>query len=150
VGAKTKEDNVITADLNQLELMDFTVQSNEKLRCKATFPLLGAMGTKDCCAVYFELAPGNELPRHTDSAEEVLYILEGEAEASVGDESARVKQGQLVVVPKMAPHGVRNVGDTTVRVLGFFGGANNFVATFEETWDQVNSNVVDTAAMGGA
>jgi quercetin dioxygenase-like cupin family protein len=84
-------------------------------------------GTKNSAVVYFEIEPGCRLGSHTDSAEETLVILEGEAEATVGDEQGRVSAGDMTVVPAMAPHALRNVGDETVRVVGFF--SSNVVAS---------------------
>lgn len=140
---------MITADLNKLELTEFIAKENPGQRARATFPLLGAHGTRDSAAVYFELDPGEELGTHTDSAEELLLILEGTVEAIVGSEKAIASKGLLVAVPKMAPHNVRNVGRDKAKVLGFFGGANNIVATFEQVWWPTGSNSVDTAAMPG-
>ncbi|MCB0598590.1 MAG: cupin domain-containing protein [Lewinellaceae bacterium] len=140
---------MITADLNKLELTEFIAKGNPGQRCKATFPLLGAHGTKDSATVYVELDPGEELGTHTDSAEELLLILEGTIEATVGAETTTASKNQLIVVPKMEPHNFRNVGEGRAKVLGFFGGANHIVATFDQTWWQTGSNQVDTAAMPG-
>lgn len=139
---------MITVNLNQLELTEFIACGNPGQRAKATFPLLGSHGTQQSAAVYFEIDPGEQLGTHTDSAEEVLLILQGEAEVHIGAEKADASAGQLTVVPKMGPHNVRNTGTETLKVLGFFGGANNIVATFEETWWPTRSRQVDTAAMG--
>jgi quercetin dioxygenase-like cupin family protein len=49
----------------------------------------------------------------------------------VGDETARVEAGQIVVVPAMVRHDMTNVGDGPLRVLGTFAGST-VVATFEE------------------
>jgi hypothetical protein len=49
----------------------------------------------------------------------------------------------------MVPHNLTNIGDSKVRVLGFFG-RKDIVATFEEVWLPTNSNTVDTAAMAAA
>lgn len=138
---------MITIDLNNLELTEFTADSNPGQRCKATFPLLGAHGSQDSASVYFEIDAGEELGSHTDSAEEVLLILEGTVEATVGKESAIATKGQLVLVPKMVPHNVKNVGTEPAKVLGFFGGANNIVSTFDHAWMPIGANRVDTAAM---
>jgi len=138
---------MLTVDLNQLDLNEFTAQNDARQRCKVTFPLLGVHGSQDTAAVYFELAPGDHLGRHTDSAEEVLVILAGEVEASVGEETAPLRSGQIAVVPKMLPHDVRNVGSTPAKVLGVFGGANHIVASFEQGWQPDGNQVVDTAAM---
>ena len=97
----------------------------------ADFPISSAVGTAATAVVYMELEPGAELPEHRDSAEELLLVLEGEVEASVGEESGPLRTGELAVVPAMAPHGLRNLGDRRARVVGFFGGSTN-VATFAE------------------
>lgn len=141
---------MLTVNLNKLELTEFTGKANPKQHCQATFPLLGAMGTKNSAAVYFELESGDNLGRHTDSAEESLLILAGEVEVSVGEEKGRLAKGEIAVVPTMVPHDLRNVGKEKARVLGFFGGENNIVATFDEVWLPTNSNVVDTAQLGAA
>lgn len=136
---------MITVNLNNLPLMEFTGKHVSGQHCRATFPLLGAHGTQKSATVYFELEPGDNLGRHTDSAEELLLILEGEVEVSVGEEKGRLSKGGIALAPEMVPHDLRNVGKGTAKVLGFFGGANNIVATFDETWLPTDSNVVDTA-----
>jgi quercetin dioxygenase-like cupin family protein len=138
---------MITTDLNTVELTEFIAKSKPGQRCKATFPLFAAHGTTSSATVYFELAPGEELGTHTDSAEELLFIVEGEVEATVGNETERLAKSQIAVVPKMVPHNLRNIGQRTAKVLGFFGGANNIVATFDEVWLPTESNRVDTAQM---
>jgi quercetin dioxygenase-like cupin family protein len=97
----------------------------------SAFPVSSATGTAATAIVYMELEPGGALPEHRDSAEEILVALEGSVEAFVGDERAILSEGQLAVVPAMAPHGLRNTSDRPARVLGFFGGSTN-VATFTE------------------
>jgi len=64
------------------------------------------------------MKPGHRLGPHTDSAEEILLLFEGEVEATVGDEQGCVSAGEMAVVPAMVPHALRNVGDETVRVVG--------------------------------
>ncbi len=136
-----------TVNLNKIELTEFIGKDDPKQHCKATFPLLGAHGTRQVATVYIEIEPGDNLGRHTDSAEELIVVLEGEVEAVVGDQKASVRKGEITVVPRMVPHDFKNVGQTTARILGVFGGANNIVATFDKTWLPTNTNVVETALM---
>lgn len=138
---------MVTADLNKIELTEFTAPENPGQRCKAAFPLLGFMGSKKSAAVYVELDPGEELGSHTDSVEETLIVLEGRIEAKVGEETTVASKGGLVLVPEMIEHNFRNIGKEKAKVLGFFGGANNIVATFENTWLPTNSNMVDTTVI---
>lgn len=67
-----------------------------------------------------EVDPGNRLPRHTDSAEEIIAVLSGEADVRVGGEAARAGAGALVVVPKCVPHEVRNAGQQTLRFAAIY------------------------------
>jgi quercetin dioxygenase-like cupin family protein len=138
---------ITQVNINELELNEFIAQGDSTQRCKATFPMFAAHGTRDTATVYFELDPGENLGTHTDSAEELLFIIEGTAEVTVGDMKSEATAGSIALVPKLMPHDLRNAGPGKMRVLGFFGGANNIVATFEKTWDPVNSNMVDTSQM---
>ncbi len=138
---------MITANLNQIQLVDFEAQNEPSQACRAAFPMLGAVGTKNSAMVYFELEPGHNLGRHTDSTEEILLILDGEVEVTVGEENGRLSAGEIALVPTMAPHDLKNIGSHSARVVGFFG-APNIVATFDKAWKQVGSNVVDTASAG--
>ena len=137
---------MIKADLNNLELTEFTGKHVPEQHCRATFPLLGSHGTESTATVYIELEPGDTLGRHTDSAEELLLVLQGELEAEVGGETAPLREGEIALVPKMVPHNLKNTGKEKAHILGIFGGANHIVATFEETWLPLNTNTVDTSA----
>ena len=108
---------------------------------RVSFPLHSASGTASTATVLFELDPGAELPVHTDSAEELLIILQGTAEARVGDETGRLETHQVGLVPPMAPHGLRNVGDDVLRVLGTFS-ASTVVSTFERPLQENGPDVL--------
>jgi quercetin dioxygenase-like cupin family protein len=97
---------------------------------RVDFPLQSVHGSASFAAVLFEVDPGNALATHADSAEEVLLVLAGEGEAHVGSETARVRAGDVAVVPALAPHGIRNTGETTLRVIGFFS-SSTVMSTFE-------------------
>lgn len=118
-------------NLTTLELMEGWIDGDPTARCRAAFPLFGGNGVEDSTVVYFELEPGHRLEQHTDSPEELLLVIEGEVEINVGEERAVAGPGTIAVVPPMAPHGARNVGNGTARVLGFFprpGVVSTFVA----------------------
>lgn len=120
-----------TVRLSDLEMPEAGYENDPTVRAKANFPFSAATGTKSTAVVYFEVEPGHRLGTHTDSAEELLLIVEGEAEATVGDEQGRVSAGEMALVPAMVPHSVRNVGDETLRVVGFFS-SSTVMATFDQ------------------
>ena len=132
-----------TVRLSELEMPEAGYENDPTMRVKADFPFSAATGTKNTAVVYFEVEPGHRLGTHTDSAEEILLILEGEAEATVGDEQGRVSAGEMAVVPAMVPHALRNVGDETVRVVGFFS-SNVIVSTFDQPMMPFGQRVVGT------
>ncbi|HKK11282.1 MAG TPA: cupin domain-containing protein [Flavobacteriaceae bacterium] len=136
-----------TVNVNEIDLNEFIGKEDPKQHCKATFPLVSAHGSKKLATVYLELEPGDNLGRHTDSAEELLVVLDGTVEALVGEEKRHAEKGALILVPEMLPHDLKNIGNTKAEVLGVFGGANNIVATFDKVMLPTESNIVDTALL---
>jgi mannose-6-phosphate isomerase-like protein (cupin superfamily) len=122
---------VLTSNVNDLTLTDVTSPADPTLGASYTFPIYAATGSAATAVVYFEVAPGKRLGRHTDSSEEVLYIVEGTGEATVGDERVAVSTGSLAVVPALAPHDIRNTGSAPLKVVGFFAGSALMHAFFE-------------------
>jgi quercetin dioxygenase-like cupin family protein len=139
-----------TVSTRNLELAEGWISSDpENARVRFTFPMNAATGSEDSAVVYFELEPGKRLATHTDSAEEVLYIIAGTAEAEVGDERGQVSAGDLAVIPAMVPHGLRNTGEETVRVVGFFSEAR-ITSTFGEPMQPINATVIEQTAVVAA
>ncbi|MGD9712182.1 MAG: cupin domain-containing protein [Thermomicrobiales bacterium] len=120
-----------SVNVNDLELQEVASAVDPTVLTRFTFPVYAATGAASTAVVYFELEPGNRLATHHDSPEEVLYIVQGEAIATVGDESAQVRAGDLAVIPAWVPHGIENTGRETLRVIGFFG-ASNVASLFTE------------------
>ena len=134
---------MIAERIDQLELLEVWYENDPTMRLKVNFPFFLGTGTKSTAVVYFEIEPGHRLGTHTDSAEEVLLVLEGEAEVSLEDEQGLLSAGEMALVPAMVPHGLRNAGDETVRVVGFFS-SNVVVSTFDQPMLPFNQRVVGT------
>jgi quercetin dioxygenase-like cupin family protein len=134
---------MIAERIEQLELVEVWYEEDPTMRLKVNFPFFVGTGTKSTAVVYFEFEPGHRLGTHTDSAEEILLIVEGEAEVSLGDERGRLSAGEMALVPAMVPHGLRNVGEETVRVVGFFS-SNVVVSTFDQPMMPFGQRVVGT------
>jgi quercetin dioxygenase-like cupin family protein len=115
--------NMHTADLNNLEMREVSYDGDTAMRLMVNFPFYAATGNQSSAVVYFEIEPGHYLGSHTDSAEEIVLILSGTVEASLGDQTGQLSTGQAVLIPAMVPHGVRNIGDETARCVGFFAAA---------------------------
>jgi mannose-6-phosphate isomerase-like protein (cupin superfamily) len=71
---------------------------------------------KEDLAVRYSLAvarvrPGESTRAHRLKHSEVYYILAGDGEMRVGDETAAVRGGQAVYIPPSAVQSIRNTGD---------------------------------------
>ena len=134
---------MIADRIDQLELLEVWYEDDPTMRVKVNFPFFLGTGTKNTAVVYFEIEPGRRLGTHTDSAEEILLILEGEAEVTLRDERGRVSAGEMALVPARVPHGLRNAGEETVRAMGFFS-SNVIVSTFDQPMMPFGQRVVGT------
>jgi quercetin dioxygenase-like cupin family protein len=131
------------SNVNQLELEEVWSKHNPDARMKVNFPIYAATGAEACAVVWMVLEPGGSVATHTDSAEEVVLVLEGTIEGWVGEERGTLEAGALVLIPAMQPHGLRNVGTTTARAIGFFADAT-VVSTFEEPLMPFDETVLGT------
>lgn len=57
---------------------------------------------------------GEHVHTHT---EEIYYIISGEAEMRLGDESRRVGPGDVIITPLGGRHGIANIGDVDLDFL---------------------------------
>lgn len=118
-------------ELNSFELMDVQSASDPTHHVRVGFPLSSAHGSASTAAVLFEIEPGDQLGRHTDSAEEILLVLAGTGRFVAGDQETEASAGTMLVCPAMVPHSVHNTGEETLRVLGLFS-SSTVVSTFDE------------------
>lgn len=115
-----------TVRLADVELEEAWSEEDESVLQRAATPLTpGTPGARevvaeDCVVVYFELDPGKRLGTHTDSAEEILLVVDGEVTVTVGEDEGTVAAGELAVVPQAEPHDVNNPHDNPAAVIGFF------------------------------
>ena len=61
---------------------------------------------------------GQGPPLHTHPYVEVIFMLEGRATVTIGDQTRKAKAGDIVVVPANTPYRFVNFGDTVVRQIG--------------------------------
>ena len=124
------------------DLAEITSETDETRQMRVDFPISSTAGAASSAVVYFELEPGEHTGMHTDSAEEIVLVLSGRAEAIVGDERGELSAGGLGLVPALVPHDVR-IGDETVRVVGFFSSAT-VVSVFDDALMPAGTRVVGT------
>lgn len=117
--------------LGDLELRDAWLASDVAARWRVKLAVSQASGAQACSLVYFELDHGCRLPRHTDSVEEVLVLLEGAAISRIEDRELELAAPCAVTIPAMAVHELRNAGSCVLRAVGFFATPSP-VSVFEE------------------
>ncbi len=78
----------------------------------------GSSPVKDVSVAEALVEPGRdtEMHRHRRS-QEIYYILEGEGEMRLGEETLKVKQYDAVLIPPGTPHRMKNTGKSGLRML---------------------------------
>jgi quercetin dioxygenase-like cupin family protein len=76
------------------------------------------------CLLDLRVAPGKGVPRHTHTREdEAYFVLSGELEAIVGDETFTLRAGETLMAPRNIPHELRNSGGVANHYLIMFSPA---------------------------
>lgn len=88
-------------------------------------------GSTELCVFEQFCDPGTGAPTHYHGVEEVLTVLDGQAEVWVGDELVRLGDGQSVVVAAGLRHGFRNCGAATLHIQAILA-SGYFEAAFDD------------------
>lgn len=148
---QTDRETARAVDLYQFEGADVHQEGDEHARIRGYFPLspgtpnASDVGAEDLMIVCIEIGPGDYLPSHRDSNEELLVVTAGAVEATIGDETIDLEADQCAVVPEMEPHELHNTGDEPAHVIGFFP-ENNLTATFDDVLQPFDSAVVSVGS----
>ena len=67
----------------------------------------------------FDAGKGNVEHVHPN-CEEIVYVLDGEVQHTLGEQSTRLRAGDLIVVPRGVPHRLLNDGASPVRAYIVF------------------------------
>src|SRR5215216_6667617 len=115
----------LAARLEEIELVEGWYEDDPSVRVRFGAAFDAATGAAASSTLYLEVPAGHRTPWHTHSAEEVVYVIEGTAEAGIGQQKLRVGAGGLVLIPSGEPHGLENVGEGPLRFLAFFSRGSN-------------------------
>lgn len=74
------------------------------------------VGSHQLCIFEQFCQPGVGAPMHSHTVEEILEVIEGQAEIRIGDEVMSVLPNQSVIVPAGSHHGFTNSGTGTLKV----------------------------------
>jgi quercetin dioxygenase-like cupin family protein len=74
---------------------------------------------------FIGLIPPGRAPEHFHRYDEVIYVLDGEGTLEIGGESAPIRPGTCIHLPRTLVHCLANDGETEMRVLGVFRPAGS-------------------------
>ena len=69
------------------------------------------------CAYIVNAKPGQGPPLHTHPYVETIFMLEGRAAVTIGNETREVKAGAIAVIPSNTPHRCVNSGDAMLKQI---------------------------------
>jgi quercetin dioxygenase-like cupin family protein len=101
-------------------------------RFAVIFPVGEDTGVVSSSVAYYIIEPGKHTGLHSDSAEEVLFVAEGEGEVFSIGQSRRIEAGEFLVFAAGSDHDIYAHGTVALRLLSFFP-VPEVVATFQQT-----------------
>ena len=116
-----------------MRIVDHERQSREEWRAgvMTRMRVSAVTGAVQLCVFEQWCEPGCGAPTHLHAVEEVLTVLEGQAEFWIENKRETVTAGQSVIVPAGRRHGFRNIGATTLHVQATLA-APIFEASFDD------------------
>ena len=106
------------------DFSDAWIEGDDRARWRSASGHGPRVGARASGSSILELDAGCLLPRHTDSAEEIIVIASGVATVTVGDETATAQQGAIALVPAGVPHEVRNASGSLLRFWAIYSGTD--------------------------
>jgi quercetin dioxygenase-like cupin family protein len=114
------------------DLSEQWVEGRDELRWRSTLGITPEGGARRASTSLEEVPPGCALPRHTDSAEETIVVVAGEAEVELDGERGTVPAGGVALVPEGVPHQVFNAGEDPLRFVAVYADVD-VVTRYEDT-----------------
>jgi mannose-6-phosphate isomerase-like protein (cupin superfamily) len=88
---------------------------NERLLKILLSPELG--DTDKCTLLYSIISPKNGTGPHVHDSDEIMCVVTGRGEGSVGEEKSQFREGTIIFAPKNVKHEVKNSGDETLKLV---------------------------------
>ena len=116
-----------------MRIIDHASQAREEWRpgVLTRMQVSAVTGSVQLCVFQQWCDPGKGAPTHLHAVEEILTVLDGEAQMWIEDEDTTLTTGQSVLVPAGRKHGFCNIGRTTLHVQATLA-APIFEASFDD------------------
>jgi len=101
-----------------MHIVDLKQQPAEEWRpgVKTRMRASAGNGAAQLCLFEQWCEPGHGAPTHLHAVEEVLHVLDGQADVWIDDTHGTLKAGQLAIVPAGRKHGFSNNGTTVLHI----------------------------------
>lgn len=106
---------MIVRNIKDKEVMDTTYLAHngaiaQMILDRRTLKEIGFLATA-------RLAPGRRIEPHIDPMEEIYFIMDGEGEMGVDEETKYVVPGDAIWIPTGSSHGLANTGNEDLVIL---------------------------------
>ena len=101
-----------------MRIVDLNLQARDEWRpgVMTRMRASAANGATQLCMFEQWCDPGHGAPTHLHAVEEVLHVIEGQADVWIDNEHATLTEGQLAVVPAGRKHSFSNSGTTVLHI----------------------------------
>ena len=131
-------------NVDDVELSELTSSTSDDAEWVGGFFAHGGDGAAASTVIHFAVPEGKRLGRHTDTAEETQFILEGEGELIRDGGAVALRAGDVVVLAEGEAHDLRNTGSGSLRVIGFFSAPAVQQHWTSEVWQPGDLTVTGT------
>jgi quercetin dioxygenase-like cupin family protein len=111
------------------------------------YPVGEKEGARASSVAYYIIEPGKHTGLHSDNAEEIVFIAEGEGEVFSIGETNRLQAGKFTIFPAGTDHDIYAVGTNELRLLSFFP-TTEVVSTFQQVIFPMGGNVLSSKPPG--
>lgn len=94
-----------------------SIQGNEDAKIKQFFHPHNTLNGINYSLAQFSLEPNKKTKKHKLRSSEIYYVLEGEAEITIDEDSFEIKKDDSVYVPPMSEQFIKNTGAQELRFL---------------------------------
>jgi len=101
-----------------MEIVDLNKQPREEWRpgVMTQMHTSATVGSAQLCIFEQWCDPGHGAPTHLHAVEEVLHVIDGQADVWIEDTHATLTSGQLAIVPAGRKHGFKNTGTGILQI----------------------------------
>jgi quercetin dioxygenase-like cupin family protein len=117
-------------NVSDLETTELRSGTSDEVVWVGGFFAYGGKDAEQSATIYFAVPPGDRLGKHVDTAEETQFVLSGEGELLLDDETIQIKPGDVFVLNEGTSHDLHNTGSEDLRIIAFFSKP-----AVEQHWD---------------